>query len=385
MPRVVRLYMSFQFFFNLLLWVPIFYTFQRQMGLNDPQIFGIQSIYYVAFCLFEIPTGTIADRYGYRCSMLLGAGMLTLANLLPVFQTGYTSFLIHFLAVALARSLISGASSAYLYEYLKAQSASEIYKKVEADARFYSLIGRIAAWAAVGWLMTWQASSPYWISAINAGISLVIVLLMPSVSIPLATSKGSLRDLVSTLNSRLALLMLQGVGIFVMVRVLQVNLYQPVLTAKAFDVTTFGWSMSLMTVFEAVGAKVAPYLRRRLSDLTVVTLSTLTLSAALVLVAASEQAGTLAAFCLFSFAAGVAFPVQKQLLNDAISDSRQRATVLSLESILDRALCALAVLPLGGLVARGHLGLVLCVTGIIAALAALMIQPWYRYMSKSMP
>jgi len=59
--------------------------------------------------------------------------------------------------------------------------------------------------------------------------------------------------------------------------------------------------------------------------------------------------------------------------------------VLSLESILDRALCALAVLPLGGLVARGHLGLVLCVTGIIAALAALMIQPCYRYMSKSMP
>ena len=79
MSRVVRLYIAFQFFFNLLLWVPIFYTFQRQMGLSDPQIFGIQSIYYVAFCLFEIPTGYIADRFGFRCSMLLGAAMLTAA------------------------------------------------------------------------------------------------------------------------------------------------------------------------------------------------------------------------------------------------------------------------------------------------------------------
>jgi MFS family permease len=378
MPRVVRLYIAFQFFFNLLLWVPIFYTFQRQMGLSDPQIFGIQSIYYVAFCLFEIPTGYVADRFGYRCSMLLGAAMLTAANVLPIIHAGYTSFLYHFLAIALARSLISGASSAYLYEFLKAENASDIYKKVEADARFYSLIGRIAAWAAVGWLMAWQVTSPYWISAINAGLSLVIAIFMPSVSIPVMTSKRSLRAWASCLNSQLALLMLQGVGIFVMVRVLQVNLYQPILTAKSFDVTAFGWSMSLMTVFEAVGAKVAPYLRRRFTDLTVVTLATITLSVALTIVAASGQTGTLAAFCLFSLAAGVAFPVQKQLLNDAITDSHQRATLLSLESILDRALCALAVLPLGGLVAQGHLSLVLCVTGGVAAVAVLLIQVGYR-------
>lgn len=133
-----------------------------------------------------------------------------------------------------------------------------------------------------------------------------------------------------------------------------------------------------MTVFEAVGAKVAPYLRRRFTDLTVVTLATITLSVALTIVAASGQTGTLAAFCLFSLAAGVAFPVQKQLLNDAITDSHQRATLLSLESILDRALCALAVLPLGGLVAQGHLSLVLCVTGGVAAVAVLLIQVGYR-------
>ena len=44
-----------------MLWLPIFYAYQRQLGLSDAQIFGIQSLYYVAFCLMEIPTGMAAS------------------------------------------------------------------------------------------------------------------------------------------------------------------------------------------------------------------------------------------------------------------------------------------------------------------------------------
>ena len=378
---VCRRYTCFQFFFNLLLWVPIFYSVQRKMGLTDPQIFGIQSIYYMVFCALEVPTGFIADRFGYRFSMLLGASVLVAANLLPVAQQNYTGFLIHFLAIALARSLISGASSAYMYEYLQAQVAGDQYKKVEADARFYSLIGRIAAWTVVGWLMTWQLTSPYWLSAINAAIALIIGLTMPSVVAKAgSTAKQSVGAYTKLVSGRLFLLMLQGVGIFVMVRILQVNLYQPILTARSFDVTTFGWSMSLMTGFEALGSKAAPYLRSKIDDMRVVTLSTIVLGASLGLVAAFGQVGTLIGFCCFSFAAGVAFPVQKQLLNDAITDSRMRATVLSMESILDRACCAVAVLPLGSLVAAGRLDDILWITGAVAAVIAFWLQhAMWRY------
>ena len=76
----------------------------------------------------------------------------------------------------------------------------------------------------------------------------------------------------------------------------------------------------------------------------------------------------------------MAFPVQKQLLNDAITDSRLRATVLSMESILDRACCAVAVLPLGSLVAAGRLDDILWVTGATAAAFALGLQrAMWRY------
>ena len=367
-PSLVRtLYIVFQFFFNLLLWVPVFYAVQRQVGLVDKQIFDIQSIYYLAFCLMEVPTGLIADRFGFRTSMLLGAGVLVAANVLPIVAPTYDGFLWHFLAVALSRSLISGASSAYMYEYMNSVSLGNEYKKVEADARFYGLVGRIAAWAVVGWLMAWQLWAPYWISAVNAAVALLVGLLLPQITAAVTETASNWRETAShVLNSRLLLIMLQGVAIFVMVRILQVNLYQPILSAKKFDITSFGWSMSLMTGFEAIGSKLAPRFRTKVDDLRVVTWSTVVISLSLVIVSYVGQAGTLLGFCLFSFAAGVAFPVQKQLLNDSITQSKTRATALSMESIIDRAVCAVAVLPLGGLVANGKLNEILLTTAAAA-------------------
>ncbi|RYZ94723.1 MAG: MFS transporter, partial [Proteobacteria bacterium] len=171
MKKVVRLYYGFQFFFSLLIWLPIFYAYQKAIGLNDDQIFRIQSFYYVAFCLLEIPTGLAADRFGYRLCLRLGALTVAVANLLPIFAQNYNGFLIHFMLIALARSLISGASSAYLYDYLQAQGAAAHYKVIEGRARAYGLAGKVVFWSAVGFLMEWRLTAPYWATFIATAIS----------------------------------------------------------------------------------------------------------------------------------------------------------------------------------------------------------------------
>src|SRR4051812_29927329 len=103
---LVSTYVKFQFFFSLLLWIPIFYEYQKRVGLSDVQIFGIQSFYYTVFCLLEIPTGMLADVCGNLACLRLGAGVLVAANLLPIFWPSYLGFGAHFLLIALARSLI---------------------------------------------------------------------------------------------------------------------------------------------------------------------------------------------------------------------------------------------------------------------------------------
>lgn len=361
--RAVRLYYGFQFFFPLLLWLPIFYEYQRRVGLSDAQIFGIQSFYYLVFCLLELPTGLFADRFGTRQSLRYGALAIFAGNLLPVFATGYRGFLAHFLLVALARSLVSGASNAYLYEYLKSAGEGDAYKRIEGNARAYGLVGKVACWAGIGALMEWHLTLPYWLSALASLVAFAYAHRLPEQPVapgagdgPAGPWTGKIGPLLATLRRSpfLILIMLQGIGIFVLSRIVQVNLYQPILEAKRFSLVTHGGIMSAMTLFEAWGSARPGWMRHLLSDLSAVFLLTAVVAASLSIMGAAGQAGTLAGLFLFAYATGLAYPIQRQVLNDAIPDSRFRATLLSVESIVDRTVCAAIVPFIAGYVATGR-------------------------------
>ncbi|GLY54300.1 MFS transporter [Lentzea sp. NBRC 102530] len=380
--RAVRLTYGFQFFFGLLLWIPVFYEYQKQLGLSDAEIFGIQSIYYIAFCLMEIPTGMVADRFDYRTSLWLGASVLVVANLVPVLAGNYTGFLVHFLLIALARSLISGAQSAYLYEYLHAHDAGHLYLRVEGVGRSYSLIGKIVYWPVIGLLMQWNMPSPYWLTAINAAIAVVFALKLPPIpgwtrpegkTAKLLAGVGGAFGALRT-SRWLLLLMIQGIAMFTLVRILQVNLFQPVLDTKDVPVTWYGSVLAAMTVFEALAAARPHWLSRKIGPAKSVFLLTIVMALAIGFIVPSGGVVTIVLLCLFSVTAGMSFPVQKKLLNDAIPDSRYRATLLSMESIMDRAVCAVVAIALGAYLTSGRLDefLVLsaAVTVIVMALLA---------------
>lgn len=385
--RAVRLTYGFQFFFGLLLWVPIFYSYQQQLGMSDGQIFGIQSIYYIAFCLLEIPTGMLADRFDYRTSLVAGASVLVVANLVPVFMGSYSGFLIHFLLIALARSLISGAQSAYLYEYLHAHGAGEHYLKVEGVGRSYSLVGKILFWPVIGLLMHWSMSSPYWLTAINAGIAVVLALKLPPIPGWKAKEQGKTATMIAGIGGAfttlrksrwLFLLMVQGIAMFTLVRICQVNLFQPILESKHLSVNAFGGVLAAMTIFEALGAARPHRLRRAIGPAAAVFLLTIVMALCLGFIAMSGAVVAVLLLCVFAVATGISFPIQKQLLNDAIPDSRYRATLLSMESIIDRAVCAVVAVALGDYLSDGRLNEFLVLSAIVtcvmmALLAVLLI------------
>ncbi|NBH07794.1 MFS transporter [Amycolatopsis sp. SID8362] len=379
--RAVRLTYGFQFFFGLLLWVPIFYQYQKLAGLSDGEIFGIQSIYYVVFCLLEIPTGLIADRFDYRTSLAAGAGVLVAANLVPVFLGSYTGFLVHFILIALARSLVSGAQSAYLYEYLHAHGEGEHYLRVEGVGRAYSLVGKIVYWPVIGLLMTWNLPSPYWLTAINAAVALALACKLPPipggrrVSGKTASLLSGVGGALSTLRSSrwLALLMVQGVAMFTLVRICQVNLFQPILESKSLSVNWYGAVLAAMTLFEALGAARPHRLRRAIGPVGSVFTLTIVMASCLGLLVWAGPFPAVVLLCVFAVATGIAFPVQKQLLNDSIPDSRHRATLLSLESLVDRAVCALVAVALGAYLAAGQLNeFLLLSAGVTCAAMALL-------------
>ena len=105
--------------------------------------------------------------------------------------------------------------------------------------------------------------------------------------------------------------------------------------------------MSAMTIFEAVGAANAIVLRRWLSDLHSIFLLTALAAGTFFVISAGGEIGMVVALCLFALIGGMGFPIQRQLLNDAVTDESCRATVLSIEAFVNRAFCAAAVLAIG--------------------------------------
>jgi hypothetical protein len=318
---------------------------------------------------------------------------LVIANLLPVFFPNFASFLVHFLLIAVSRSLVSGASSAYLYDGIRAQGAdTSEYKRVEGNARSYGLIGKVLIWPFIGYLMEWKLSLPYTLTAIGSGIAVVCSWYLPPDQKPVqATSKVQSSKglaLVSDLGKLLRmlpqtplipLLMVQGLAAFILPRILQINLFQPILSAKSVPVAQYGIWLAAASIFEAWGSgyPAMKFTLKRMTEWNAVTVLSLVLAVTLALIPAMHQVGTLACLMLFSLAAGMIFPVQKQLMNDAITASPEasqyRATVLSMESIFDRAACAWVAGWIGIYMSRGAMNEFLYLSAGLCGLGVLII------------
>lgn len=140
--------------------------------------------------------------------------------------------------------------------------------------------------------------------------------------------------------------MFQGVVIFVLGRVISVNLFQPILAGKGFGLPAFGIVMAVMTFFEAVGSARPGWMRRHFTDIRSVFVLSLLMAISVAAVPFFGQTGAVVLLCVFSVVTGLSYPIQKQVMNEAIPDPQYRATILSLESLIDRAATALVAVVL---------------------------------------
>ncbi len=366
--RAVRLFYIFQVSYGLLLWMPIFYDYQRSAGLLDSQIFNIQSWYYISFCLLELPTGFIADRFGYRLSMIVGATLNIITNLVPIWFLTYNGFLAHWLLLSLSRSLVSGAASAYLYNHLENLDQVGLYKGAEGKARAYSLYSRVVGFAMAGFLCRLHPAMPYMLSAGAAVLAALAALKIGPIAVrktedPVHSPRFSQIAVLIYRSPILVLLMVQGIGIFVLTRIVQVNLFQPLLQAGGWSQQSYGPVLALNTVFEAWTAARPQLLRPWMRDFTAVGFLTAGLSLCCIGLGLANSYGSIVWLTLFAGFAGLAYPIQRQVMNEAIPDSNYRASILSAESVLDRAFCAAVAHQVGSYVQSNRMGSYLLMAG----------------------
>lgn len=115
-PRLLFWARAFMEFKAINAIVTLFYL-HRNVSVD--QVFYLSIVWSIGTLLFEIPTGYLADRFGRKRTMILGAGITIISSLFAFYAHGFWQFAIQFLLMSLGFSCFSGTEEAVLYDGLK--------------------------------------------------------------------------------------------------------------------------------------------------------------------------------------------------------------------------------------------------------------------------
>lgn len=111
---------SLQFFGALA--VPFFLV---RLGYSYTQMFLLECIFGAGMFLFEIPTGVIADKFGRKVSLVLGSVFMGGGFSVFAFTEAFPALALAELSCAVGMTLLSGADTALFYELLIAEGAED--------------------------------------------------------------------------------------------------------------------------------------------------------------------------------------------------------------------------------------------------------------------
>src|SRR3990170_7025330 len=121
----------FQFLFSFQLWWPIWVLYLTDYrGFSLTQVSGLEALFWMVIVLSEVPTGAVADRYGRKLSLLLGAACTTAAVAVFGLADSYLIVLLSYVAWAFGLTFQSGADSALTFQSLRAVGREHEYPRV---------------------------------------------------------------------------------------------------------------------------------------------------------------------------------------------------------------------------------------------------------------
>jgi MFS family permease len=362
MARDLRLFYLFRLLATSYLYVPIFMLFQESRGLSFFERLALGGLFSAIVILVEVPTGVFADRIGRRRSMMLGA-LTMVASCLVAFQSSsFAEFAIAEALAALSLALCSGADSAYLFDLLSEHDAAHEYSRRESIASAWHLLGSALAFAGGGLLAEIDLALPYLVTAGIAMIAVVVAMMLrddrPGISLRtkwppagqvMRSYMHQIRGALSVVgrNNRLLWLVGYSAVVFVLLRA-TVYLYQPYLKTRGFEIAEIGMLFAGVYVIASLVAYRTHTLRRRFGDDVLLWALLGGLATSFFLFNAVAGAWVIVLLGVQAVANGIYSPLTKPLLNQEITDSKQRAAILSVESMARRAAMGVFA-PLAGL------------------------------------
>ncbi|HET6531729.1 MAG TPA: MFS transporter, partial [Actinoplanes sp.] len=339
--------------------------FLLDAGLNNFQAFAANAFFTAGMVLFEVPTGIVADSWSRRASYLLGTVTLAVTTAIYLWlyyvQGPFWAWAVSSALIGLGFTFFSGAVEAWLVDALRATGYDGPLDPVFARGQVMVGAGMLLGAGGGGYLAQWLGlGAPYWL---RAGVLLlmfaVAAVLMRDLGFTPDRSAGVLAEVrrISRDSVRYGLavrpvrwLMLAGLctgGVAIYVG----YALQPHLLELWGDDTAYGiagLSAALLAAAQIAGGLINPRIRswfRRRTDM-ILTMEVVTVAAVLLIALVPSFWTVLVLIVLWGLAGAALAPVRQAYLNGMIP-SRQRATILSFDSLMSST---------GGVVAQPVLG-----------------------------
>lgn len=391
----LRLLQAIRFSTAAFVLFPVFVVFYQQKGLNQAQIFLIDSVLAIGAASVELPGGWFADRCGHKKSILLGCVIIATGFCMYYVGHGFASLLIAELCIGLGYGLRSGADSALAFESLKAIGDEEgEYQKFEANTQLYASVGGIAGSVAGGLIATWSLD-----------VAVVLQAFIAICSIPLACGlkeaprdrdhKSPVREKGKPLADirKAVWYVFRGhtelkwiVWIHALVSVsigVGYWLAQPYYQQAGIPI---GWFGALGACYLGAIGLFALLFRRFKGGS-----SQLFLSAGVVLpmitftlLCAGPSVWLVPAILGFCFITATAYPVMLEKINRAVEDSTIRATVLSVKALVTRLVVAVVGPVVGWIMDVYSLRTALLCSAVACTVTGIVILVGLRRVAKKM-
>lgn len=125
-------FILFRFSRNSYFHVAFSILYFQSLGFSLATAMALESFYYVAKCVFEVPCGVFADRAGRKLALVLGSLIAASCYLGMGLCDQYWQMVVFEAGLGLSMSLASGTDSALLYDEYRDVGKIKEYEKVES-------------------------------------------------------------------------------------------------------------------------------------------------------------------------------------------------------------------------------------------------------------
>ncbi len=320
--------------------------FIESRGLSLSDIFYIHIAYVISMALFEAPTGYFADVYGRKKSLIVGSVVQLLSIVLFAVAESFWLFLVVEVLMGMALAFYSGAISALVYESLDADNRVSEYQKIWGKMQFYNFIV-MALTAMIGSVVAHCYGLVY---AIYINIPSVVLMFLVALSleeppsVKVMAKKGYAKEFASNivetfrLSKALQLIVFYSAIVYIFNQSIY-PAYQNYYDLIGVNLIWFGFIHAALQIVAGVSSFYAYRIEKALGKRTLALMLPFMVALSYLLMGSFIGVWSFVFIFFQQFVRGVKLVVVSDYINQLVG-SEQRATILSMESMLSKILIA---------------------------------------------